>query len=46
MDTPHQNDADTWKPRATLRRGTASLTASAARARLHRHGGAVGEGAR
>ncbi|MEW2573918.1 DUF6380 family protein [Streptomyces sp. NPDC057621] len=46
MDTPGQDDASTWKRRATLRPGTASLTASAARAPLHRHGEAAGEGAR
>ncbi|WP_443061618.1 DUF6380 family protein [Streptomyces sp. NBC_00414] len=46
MDIPGQDDARTWKRRATLRSRAASLTATAARAPLHRHGGAAGEGAR
>ncbi|WP_225891351.1 DUF6380 family protein [Streptomyces dioscori] len=46
MDTSPQGDASTWKRRATLQPGTASLTASAARAPLHRHAEAAGEGAR
>ncbi|MFD0311141.1 DUF6380 family protein [Streptomyces sp. NPDC127119] len=46
MDTSPEDDAITWKRRATLQPGTASLTASAARAPLHRHGEAAGEGAR
>ncbi|MFE9679890.1 DUF6380 family protein [Streptomyces sp. NPDC002701] len=46
MDTPPQDDASPWKRDATLRPGTASLTATAGRATFHRHGPAAGEGAR
>ncbi|MFC8195158.1 DUF6380 family protein [Streptomyces sp. NPDC060006] len=46
MDSPGQDDASTGKRCATLRPGTASLTSTAGRAPLHRHGEAAGEGAR
>ncbi|WP_373465816.1 DUF6380 family protein [Streptomyces sp. V3I8] len=46
MDTSAQDDAGPWKRDATLWPGTASLTATAARAPFHRRGGAAGEGAR
>ncbi|MEU3336894.1 DUF6380 family protein [Streptomyces sp. NPDC002144] len=45
MDNPVQGDAGGEKRHATLRRETASLTATADRARFH-HGGRAGEGAR
>ncbi|MFE7650545.1 DUF6380 family protein [Streptomyces phaeoluteigriseus] len=41
-----QGDAAGEKRHATLRRGAASLTATARRAEFDRHGGRTGEGAR
>ncbi|MCD7443309.1 hypothetical protein K4B79_34470 [Streptomyces lincolnensis] len=46
MDIPVQSDATGEKRHATLRRGTASLTATACRGRSTAHGGCSGEGAR
>ncbi|MGW3118366.1 DUF6380 family protein [Streptomyces sp. NPDC001107] len=45
MDKQGQGDATGEKRHATLRAGTASLTATADRARFD-HGGRAGEGAR
>ncbi|MET7454157.1 DUF6380 family protein [Streptomyces sp. NPDC005574] len=46
MDNPVQGDAVGEKRQATLRCGHASLTATTRGARVQRHGGCVGEGAR
>ncbi|MEU7664918.1 DUF6380 family protein [Streptomyces lincolnensis] len=46
MDNPVQGDATGEKRHATLRWGTASLTATACRGRFTTHGGCSGEGAR
>ncbi|MEV7324815.1 DUF6380 family protein [Streptomyces sp. NPDC093970] len=46
MDKVGQADATGGKRQATLRRGAASLTATARRAPFHRHGGRAGEAAR
>jgi hypothetical protein len=46
MDNPVQGDAAGEKRHATLRRGTASLTATACRAPFNLHGGRAGEDAR
>ncbi|WP_220450456.1 DUF6380 family protein [Streptomyces flaveus] len=46
MDTLGQGDTTPGKRCATLRSVTASLTSTACRAPLHRHGTAAGEGAR
>jgi hypothetical protein len=46
MDNPVQGDATGEKWHATLRRGTASLTATACRALINHHGGRAGEDAR
>ncbi|MEV7979240.1 DUF6380 family protein [Streptomyces sp. NPDC086519] len=46
MDTVGQGDATGGKRQATLRRDTASLTATARPAPFHRHGGQVGKATR
>ncbi|WP_240982562.1 DUF6380 family protein [Streptomyces sp. S3(2020)] len=46
MDNPVQGDATGEKWHATLRSGTASLTATAGRAPFKHRGGRAGEGAR
>lgn len=46
MDNSVQGDAIGEKWHATLRSGTASLTATACRAPFKHHGGRAGEGAR
>ncbi|MFD3615491.1 DUF6380 family protein [Streptomyces sp. NPDC058676] len=46
MDIPVQGDAVGEKWHATLRRGTASLTATACRVRITSPGGRSGEGER
>ncbi|MEU9381876.1 DUF6380 family protein [Streptomyces sp. NPDC048279] len=46
MDEVGQADVTGEKRQATLRRGAASLTATARPAPLHRHGGWAGEAAR
>ncbi|WP_219933841.1 DUF6380 family protein [Streptomyces sp. Act143] len=46
MDKTVQGDATGGKWQATLRRGRASLTATADRAAFKHHGGRAGEGAR
>ncbi|MER7836958.1 DUF6380 family protein [Streptomyces sp. NPDC096040] len=46
MDKVGQADSTGEKRQATLRRGAASLTATARSAPFHRHGGRAGEAAR
>jgi hypothetical protein len=46
MDNPVQGDVVGEKRHATLRRGTASLTATACRALINHRGGRPGEDAR
>ncbi|MEV0640694.1 DUF6380 family protein [Streptomyces sp. NPDC050619] len=46
MDKPVQGDATGEKWQATLRWGTASLTATVCRAPFNHHGSRAGEGAR
>ncbi|MFB7336794.1 DUF6380 family protein [Streptomyces adustus] len=46
MGTVGEGDSAGRMRHATLRSGAASLTATACRARFHRHDGTAGEGAR